>query len=72
MDEYELIMDKQSAWDVHLTTTENQTLLGRWYTRLLLDFLLYPCDLSENKSIDERRMAMVISTLSSGSMSSSI
>jgi len=30
---------------IHLTTTENQTLLGRWNTRLLLDFLLYPCDL---------------------------
>jgi len=30
---------------VHLTTTENQTLLRRRHTRLFLYFLLYPRDL---------------------------
>jgi hypothetical protein len=41
---------KKGAWyiaviNVHLSATEDEALLRRWNTRLLLDFLLDPSDL---------------------------
>ena len=51
-------IDKEKG--IHLTTTKDETLLRRWYTGLLLYFLLDPRDLPSFVSATaERRMYQV-------------